>query len=373
MSKKSKTSASPNYSGVSQASSDSAYYSYKLGEDQLAWAKSQASSNQSTTDTVVTQLLKDDQQSNQWAQEDRKTYEDTFKPLELEYAAKAKDWATPAKQEEYAGRAQASVAQQFESARTASQDQLESYGVDPSQTRFAALDLQSRVAEAAASASAGNDTRLKVEEQGMQYLKDAIGIGNTKTSNANTEVASSTNSGNSAVNNSLATTASGVSSMGSATQWQSLGNQAVSQWGSSLTQGYDTYLAGQKQKQSESSGLGNLLGLALGAGAKYATGGTFAEGGSVPGAGAQPATPASSGGAIAVPVSASPSRGAALDDVPARLTPGEFVIPRDVALWKGEEFFQKLIEGSRKQRPQAPAQPGSMPPQQQAPQQALPT
>jgi hypothetical protein len=33
------------------------------------------------------------------------------------------------------------------------------------------------------------------------------------------------------------------------------------------------------------------------------------------------------------------------------------VIPKDVMSWKGEEFFQKLIEGSRKSKPSAPAQP----------------
>jgi hypothetical protein len=49
--------------------------------------------------------------------------------------------------------------------------------------------------------------------------------------------------------------------------------------------------------------------------------------------------------------------GKAIDDVPARLTAGEFVIPKDVLSWKGEEFFQKLIEGSRKSKPGAPAQP----------------
>ena len=41
----------------------------------------------------------------------------------------------------------------------------------------------------------------------------------------------------------------------------------------------------------------------------------------------------------------------------AKLNVGEFVVPKDVVSWKGEEFFQKLIEGSRKAKPQAPAKP----------------
>jgi hypothetical protein len=55
-----------------------------------------------------------------------------------------------------------------------------------------------------------------------------------------------------------------------------------------------------------------------------------------------------------VPMQASPSRGQVQDDVNAKLTPEEYVIPRDVALWKGQEFFQNLIKKSREARTGAP-------------------
>lgn len=83
----------------------------------------------------------------------------------------------------------------------------------------------------------------------------------------------------------------------------------------------------------------------------------YAKGGAVP-----PIRPTTGG---AVPRQASPSQGARTDDVPANLNVGEFVIPKDVAAWKGQEFFQKLIMTSRKNRvTNAPAQ-GK--PSQQAP------
>jgi hypothetical protein len=47
--------------------------------------------------------------------------------------------------------------------------------------------------------------------------------------------------------------------------------------------------------------------------------------------------------------SLSPSGGNRTDDVNARLNAGEFVIPKDVAHWKGKEFFYKLIQQARKQ------------------------
>jgi hypothetical protein len=46
----------------------------------------------------------------------------------------------------------------------------------------------------------------------------------------------------------------------------------------------------------------------------------------------------------------SPSGGSKVDDVNARLNAGEFVIPKDVATWKGKEWFYKLIAQARKAR-----------------------
>ncbi len=87
----------------------------------------------------------------------------------------------------------------------------------------------------------------------------------------------------------------------------------------------------------------------------------FAAGGAIP----------EDGGAI--PESASPSRGAAVDDVRAQLpsgkpinvNAGEFVVPEDIVRFKGEEFFQKLIAQARKARVTAPAQPTHGAPQRQ--------
>lgn len=70
-----------------------------------------------------------------------------------------------------------------------------------------------------------------------------------------------------------------------------------------------------------------------------------------------------------VPQSASPSAGRRVDDVPAQLPGGaparlnadEFVLPRDVAKWKGQEFFHKLIAQSRANMAQMQAQTQAAP------------
>lgn len=73
-------------------------------------------------------------------------------------------------------------------------------------------------------------------------------------------------------------------------------------------------------------------------------GGYYARGGRVRPRGVIPTT----GGPV--PQGASPSQGRQIDDVPARLNAGEFVIPRDIVAHKGTEFFQNLIRKSRMAR-----------------------
>lgn len=109
-------------------------------------------------------------------------------------------------------------------------------------------------------------------------------------------------------------------------------------------------------------------------GGGYSGGGYYAKGGAIGGA-----APGQFAGRV--PPQASPSRGARTDDVqvPIHRAPGqptgghahlnvdEFVIPQDVAKWKGQEFFQKLIQQSRANRLGAPAKPKSGPPGQRPP------
>lgn len=61
-----------------------------------------------------------------------------------------------------------------------------------------------------------------------------------------------------------------------------------------------------------------------------------------------PRLPFAGGGRVAPAMS--PSGGARTDDVRANLNAGEFVIPKDVAAWKGQEFFHNLMAQSRDKR-----------------------
>lgn len=336
---KNKAPPPPDYSQVAAASERAADLSFALGVEQLNWAKQQYASDKAIVDLVVASSLNRQEQNDEAALADRRRYERIYQPLEDAAVRDAQEFASPARQEQEAGRAAATVAQQFDTARQAAARNLEAYGVDPSSTRFAALDLGSRVQQAAAAAGAANQARTQTEAMGRALRSEAINVGRGYPGQVAGTYGTALQSGNAAVNSALAGTSTGASTMGTAPQYMSTGNQAIGTWGNTLNMGYNNALAAADFNSRQSSGLGGLLGAGLGAiGNAGGMAAFFEDGG-------------------AVPEEASPTRGAAIDDVDAKLNAGEFVVPKDVVSWKGEEFFQKLIQGSRKARPQAPAKP----------------
>lgn len=64
-----------------------------------------------------------------------------------------------------------------------------------------------------------------------------------------------------------------------------------------------------------------------------------------------------------VPPGASPSGGAATDDVRANVNVGEFIVPKDVTAWYGEKYMQGLIDKARKEMSARTAEPSPAPPQ----------
>lgn len=331
----------PDYSGIAAASEASAKYAYELGQDQLEWAREQYASDKEIVDRVVSAALDMQRFNMDNAAYDRARYQDRFQPLEDQLIADAKSFASQERKDKEMGEAAASVGQQFTAARNAATQNLEAFGVDPSSTRYAALDIGMRASEAAAKAAAANQAADMVDAQGRAIRSEAINVGRGYPGQIAGTYATALQGGNQAVNSQLAGTASGANTMGTGAQWQGLGNQALGVWGNTLNMGYNNQLNAYNAEQNSSSGLGGLFGTVLGGAMKYA----FEDGGAVPTTGGK------------VPAEASPTQGGAVDDVPARLNVGEFVVPKDAVAWKGEEFFQKLIEKSRQDREKATAKP----------------
>ena len=328
----------PDYSGIAKASKESAEFSYKASKDQLAWAKEKYASDKAISEKVINSALNRQDVNDVNAAEDRARYESIYQPLEDQLAKEAEDYANPERMEQNVARAQADVAQQFDASRQRALQNLQSFGVDPSSLRYAALDRAANVQQGAAEAAAGNQSRQQDEAIGRALRSETINVGRGYPGQIAGTYATALQSGNQGMNSALATTQSGSNSMGTPTQWQGSGNAALGTWGNALNSGYSNQLAAWQANQDSSSGLGGLLGTALGVGLSYEDGGEVTSGGNVP-------------------AEASPSRGKAIDDVPARLNVGEFVVPKEAVAWKGEEFFQNLIKKAKDDKKKATAKP----------------
>ncbi|WP_130214370.1 hypothetical protein [Bradyrhizobium genosp. SA-3] len=356
----------PDMSGVANASKEAAELQYKLGQDQLAWAKDQYAANKGTTDKVVDSLLAGQDQTQQQAKEYYQRYKDVYEPAQDRYLQDAENYDTPQRRDQQIGAAQAAVGQNFAAARDAATRQLESFGVDPSSTRYAALDIGSRSAEAAAKAAAGTQSALNTEATGLALRGNAINMGNGLPAQSNASYGTSAGTGTGAVNSGNSTFATGASAMGTPGSYFAGGNSAVGTWGNTLNQGYQNELNQWKANQSASSGWGAALGGIAGLGLGVMGMGTNTIGGKLLGF--------EEGGAI--PMDASPSQGAVTDDVPAqvnggpeiRVNAGEFVMPRDVTSWLGEKQLQTMIQKARQEKQGAQAKPAIGPaPQQRGP------
>jgi hypothetical protein len=367
---KSKPPPPPDYSGIAAASSQSAAHSYELGRQQLDWARETYAKDSERLDRqegmwqqLIDDSMRRQDESDATARADRARYERIFQPLEEELVRDAEgytDTRNRARAESAAGRAASDVSQQAALARAAAQDRLESYGIDPSQTRSQALDLSARVQEAAARAGAANVTREGVqraeEATGRALRSEALNIGRGYpgqiaqqygTALQAGELAGRTGMG--AVGAGLQTTASGANTMGTGLQWTGAGNTALNTWGSALGGSYQNQLAYTKAKNENSSGWGSALGLAGGIGLKMLNPfKLFAD----------------EGGRI--PEEMSPSHGVEIDDVAGtiqpnggalRVTAGEFIVPKETVTWLGEKHFQKLIEKSKEEKAKAKAKP----------------
>jgi hypothetical protein len=131
----------------------------ELGNDYLAYMQDQS---------AVT---------NGWATEDRAYAQDTYRPLERELVADAKDYASPARQDQRAAAAVASVGRQATAANEAEARSLAASGVKPGSGRSLASSQRGSLATALAKASADTTSRRAVEAEGYARKSDAVNMG----------------------------------------------------------------------------------------------------------------------------------------------------------------------------------------------------
>ena len=333
----------PDYTPVANASREAAEINAQLGREQLAFYRDQAEKDRAFNQTVADRLSKTQDFADQASQEDRARYKEVYQPLEDQLVKDANEYNSADRLDRDTGRAQAGVAQQFAAQRNNAAQRLEAFGVDPTSTRYAALDSAMGGQEAAAKAAAANQTAITNEAMGRALRSEAINVGRGMPGQSVAFGQLGIQAGNSAANTQLATTMTGANTMGTPVQYGGLQNQAIGTWGNTLNMGYQNQIAAYNAENNQSSGWGSVLGAGLGMAAKFMEDGGPTDSEATPGG--------------AIPVQASPSGGVATDDVPAQLTAGEFVFPKDVMQWKGEEWAQKEIQKAREAKQGAVAKP----------------
>jgi hypothetical protein len=359
----SKVPSAPNYTPIANALTSQSASQTQTAKSLQDFFTNLYNKNAGVSDTVVNSALGQMDKLLGFSDWQMNRYKQTFAPLEDQLAAEAETRGSAAQQEYQAGRAEQEVARQAEQARTAAQQNLEQYGVDPSQTRQQALDLGSRVAAGAAMAGAGNQAREAARAEGDRLRAQAIDVGRGISAQGTGASQQGTQTGVTAANTGLATTASAAQTQGTPTQWSGLGTSSLGTWGDILNTGYQNQLSSWKASQDASSGWGGLLGNIAGiAATKW-----LADGGVIP-----EESYAGGGGRYLDPAM-SPSQGAIPDDInaqvngggPAKLNAGEFVMPKDVVSWLGERGMQQLIMRARKEMGGGdrtrPAQPETQP------------
>ena len=440
-----------------------------LANAQYAWGQDQFAQNSALTQQVVGNYLSSAGTLTGAAQTDLNFYQSTFMPEMQALVNDANDYASSSRIQQRMGMAESQTAQASQQQRQNALADLQSYGIDPSSGRYAALDSAERMQQAAAEAGAGNIAELQTEATGRALRSEAIQVGQRLPGQFVQEAGTALQALAGAENSQLANSKLGADLLGTPKDYLGTGmglkypptggtsggshNPFPPEAGTSGVRsppsvnvgGTPGYMMPNNTAGYTPEGSGNMSGMqptanVLGGmgGGNYGadgsddsnmnldpslagspgsdiygpvnpgadTSGMYNNSGSPGGAndmtmGDSPdsssgALPDSSyggdtsydqpsysdsgyndGGAVglaaggaasdgdgAVPTvtpQMSPTGGRDTDDVSARLNVGEFVIPKDVAEWKGQEFFQKLIQQSRKLRGAAPAR-GEMKP-----------
>lgn len=346
-------------------------------DEQWAYLKNRIAKNEPIEDHVVDAAIDRMERFDKYSIADRQRYDSIFSPIEDAIAKDAMTYNSEAKREQEAGKAQADVAKKMAAAREAHLEQLERYGVDPSQTRYQALDSQARIVEASQQAAAGNQARATVEAQARQLQGMAAQIGQGIAGRSLNEAGVGQAGGAAAAQTGQSGVATAAQALGTPLQWFQQGANQTNAWGDLTAKQESNQIERFKaetaaEQGDKGSGFGDILGQVAGMGFKafapkmfaqgggaipyYNEGGTITHGG--PGLLAyDDGGDVRGGGGGIVPPELSPSGGAIPDDIPAMVGPGggqaqinagEFVIPKDVSAWLGQQHLQKLILKARK-------------------------
>jgi hypothetical protein len=374
---------SADQSGMIQAlaSAQAANQAYQFGTQELQWAQTQWGQEFPYMQQIAQGQINTQNQLSDFSRNQQGFYEQQYQPMEAAYNKMAQDWASPQNIALQTGQASSNVAESINAQKTSAQQQLEGYGVNPGATRFASLGAAMGVQGGAAEAGAGTAAGMATRMQGMQLVGGAVNTGRGFPNAVATLSGTGTQAGAAGTQGISTGLQTGSQMMTAPSQWYNAGANNMSVYTGAVN-GYNQAQVGFAQANAaEMAGWGSLAGGAMGMMTmglgkytgwegggeveKFDDGGPIASNTPIPSryfqAGPtanqpqlpqpqlpqQPPQNGTPGGVITPQMS--PSRGQVPDDVDAKLTVGEFVMPLDVVRFKGKEYFYREIDKSRKQ------------------------
>jgi hypothetical protein len=299
------------------------------------------------------------------------TYGSSFVPLQAQQAQQAQDYTSEANINKLKGMAVADSNSANQAARAISAARLAAAGVDPNSIHGAALDRQAGVQGAAQVAGAATNSVLNTENTGRQLVANANQLG-LQVGQAGTQAgATAAGVGQAGQQTMNATNNAGVSNLTAANTYLNTGVNANNSAMSGAQDQFGDQMQQYNAQQAQSAGALSSIGTIAGAAAMF-----MEDGGSVPhsglpvhSAGVKPRgiplhfEPMDAGGHVttkgALPTGTFPGT---TDRKPAMLTPGEFVIPHDVASFMGQEKLHKLIDKAHEDMNKRRAIPVNHPP-----------
>lgn len=249
----------------------------KLGRDWLNFAKDQfdvGNERQNKLDDlnsrVIEQALATQDETNQWAREDRERYKSVFQPLQDEFIQKAREYDTPEKQEEMAAEARADVAQGARQAQEANTRTMASMGINPNSGRFQGVSRAQDTVTALASAGAANNARQQTRDRALALTADAVNMGSGLPSSTAAAYGLGLNAGSSAAGTALGGEGNWRGNIGIMNTGYSGAMQGIGMGANILNQQYQNQLnawtAQQQASAANSAGLMSGLGTIAGAG-----------------------------------------------------------------------------------------------------------
>jgi len=292
-------------------------------------------------------------------------YREQVLPQQDEYMDRLSGWDHPQRRQDRAAKAAADVATANESKRAQEARRLESYGLDPSQIRSSALDKRVNTRGAVAEAAAATQGRRAVEKEGIAYGGEAVNVGSGLPSSS----AQALSVGSSASQGAFANAASAQAAQNQAFQTgqagygqldsmmasrQSGGLQALQTAGNQVSQGFRNQLEGYGLASGMIGQRNDMAVDTFNAQVnKYAV---DSENYRTELANSPLNTAAGIAGSVLplfaeeggyVPQEVSPSGGAVPDDVPAKLSAGEAVLPEEVVRYHGLKTLNKMTKEAR--------------------------